>query len=641
MRSLGSSGSNRLGASISFNDESYNLYPALGDRLEARKSEGAKWRPAVVSRVLPGGMFDVEFNNGDFASNIRRLDLRSSDANTSMTAKKRAAYLEEKRSQSGNEMSSRFMKGDKVACYWYRGSSLGAPKVNQRPKSGIILCFNSDGTYTIEFELDGDIIDDVPEAHVKDWAVGTEDLRHSVLSSSKGTASLGHDVPDHWAAVYQMGEEFARQGKIRHKVPDPDSLSGKESSVEKILKILGSSCFQDFEETFQKYDRYNDGEIDFQSVLLGFGDLGATANESELRFWTKKYSDGRRQLKVFDISDFILSYANIFHPVSLQKSSIRADETLGRSLRLSGEWKALGGFARNFGKRQLQDLERAFDSYAEKDVERKGSLRASNILEAFHKVGRAVTVTRLTEYMDDADIKPQDMLSLADFVAVFSFFFSPTSSTTKISGRSESATRGHVLTISEVSVQVLQEERWRGSPDQTNAFIRRLCSSRTDSVIDCITRVRDAFEALDTEERGEVSSSELAALLKNASVASSNVSSTLATFKAKLDRQARGTFSLPELFEQFGLALQELSESSISIAEAFAMLRMHLSATDVRAAADVVSKIIDNLVEHSSDPKYWHVNIRNEVGTADQKNYARNMFTLYLISDSMQSFMNF
>ena len=614
MRSLFGTSSRSNSEKSRLNSSSAGLLPLVGDEVEARNNDTAKWRAAVVYRLTSRGTYDVEYYNGDFGTDIHRFDIRCINSHHSKASVKRMAYLEDKVSKSGGGDNSTYRKGDKVACYWYRASSLGAPKFNQRPKSGIILCFNSDGTYTIELELDGNVIDDVAEEHIKNWTAGIEDLRPSILSSSNRGTRQGSQVFDKWTAVFDMGRKFVKQGKLRHNVPAPDSLPDKgQNSEEKIQNILGSDCVQDFGDTFQKYDRYNDREIDFDSVLLGFRDLGAEADASELRAWTKKCSEGGRQQKVFDLSDFILSFANIFHSASPQHSTMQADESLGRSLRLSGEWKSLGGFARNFGKKQLQDLERAFDSYAERDVEGNCSLRASNILEAFHKVGRAVTVTRLTEYMNDADVRPQDMLSLADFVAVFSFFFSPTSSSSSTSGRSLSASRGQLLTMSEISVQVLQEERWRGSPDQTNAFIRRLCSSRTDATVDCIIRVRDAFEALDTEGQGEVSSSELKTLFRNAMAASSSVDHTLTAFKAKLDRQARGTVSLPELFEQFGLALQELSESSVSIAEAFAMLRMRLSAVDVRAAADVVMKVIDNLLEHSNDPKYWHVNIRNEV----------------------------
>ena len=44
------------------------------------------------------------------------------------------------------------------------------------------------------------------------------------------------------------------------------------------------------------------------------------------------------------------------------------------------------------------------------------------------------------------------------------------------------------MTLSEVAVQVLQEERWRGTVDQTNAFVRRLCAGRSEAIAVCVGR---------------------------------------------------------------------------------------------------------------------------------------------------------
>jgi hypothetical protein len=43
------------------------------------------------------------------------------------------------------------------------------------------------------------------------------------------------------------------------------------------------------------------------------------------------------------------------------------------------------------------------------------------------------------------------------------------------------------------------------------------------------------------------------------------------------------------------------------------MLRMYLPSADVRAAADIILKILDNVLEHDSDSKYWRINVHNEV----------------------------
>lgn len=169
------------------------------------------------------------------------------------------------------------------------------------------------------------------------------------------------------------------------------------------------------------------------------------------------------------------------------------------------------------------------------------------------------------------------------------------------------------MTISEISVQVMQEERWRGTADQTNSFLRRLSSGRSEAAVGCLCRLRDSFEAFDPKELGEVSLTNLADVIKKAKVTSPGISRSMVAFKLKLERQGLASFTLPEFFEHFGIEIQELSKASVSVAESFAMLRMHLSAADVRAAADCVLRVIDTLLEHPSDPKYWQVNIRNEV----------------------------
>ena len=126
-------------------------------------------------------------------------------------------------------------------------------------------------------------------------------------------------------------------------------------------------------------------------------------------------------------------------------------------------------------------------------------------------------------------------------------------------------------------------------------------------------RVRDAFEAFHSRNQGEVSLSDTAAVLKRAQLAGPGIAQSVTAFKLKLDRQSRGTFALPELYEHFGLDIQELSDASVSVSAAFSMLKMTLTAADVRAAADLVLRIIDSLLQHPNDPKYWQVDVRSEV----------------------------
>ena len=70
-----------------------------------------------------------------------------------------------------------------------------------RPKAAVVLRFNSDNTYTVEMELDGSIIDDVPLDKIKLWGEATEDLR-------PGAGGKSAPIPDMWIAVTVMAQKW-------------------------------------------------------------------------------------------------------------------------------------------------------------------------------------------------------------------------------------------------------------------------------------------------------------------------------------------------------------------------------------------------------------------------------------------------
>ena len=72
--------------------------------------------------------------------------------------------------------------------------------------------------------------------------------------------------------------------------------------------------------------------------------------------------------------------------------------------------------------------------------------------------------------MIDADVRPQDVLTLADFVSVYCFFFGPSSN--NFSDKPiELPSKLTQLSLSEIAIQTLQEERWRGTADQVNTIV--------------------------------------------------------------------------------------------------------------------------------------------------------------------------
>jgi Ca2+-binding EF-hand superfamily protein len=581
-------------------DDDYDY--RIGDLIEV-KIDGA-WKSGEVLRVRLNGTFNIELDNGNKESNVRKSNLRQkrTSSRSKNGSENRLKFYSSDRSNKENRPS--YSKGEKVACYWYRANQYGASKYNSVPKAAIILRFNSDNTYTVELEKDGLLIDDVTPEHLKDWSEGTEDLR-------PGAHQNKDKKNNKWAAVIEMARDFVDKGKIQHNVPTLDSIIRLEDDkpIDLLERILTTRVVDDFTEAFKEEDRYGDKEINVESLLIAFQTLGGRASLAEVRAWTKKNDPNGRSQLTFNVSDFIFAYANIFFPVSGPELDKKNSNMLGKSLRMSGEWRDLSGFANSFGAKLMKSLEKSFDNFATKDELGSSKIFARDILQAFHRMGYAVTITRLQEWMIDSDIRPQDTLTLADFASIFSFFFSP--STNSKLNEIDTVNRTN-MTLSEIAIQTMQEDRWRGNLEQTVSFIRRLNAGRSEALVNTITRIRDAFESQDSEKNGENSVDLIGDLFRVAKVSATMIELFLTKFSDRLQQQNRGFYSLPEIFEHFGLIIEESADAAVSIAEVFAMLRLHCNTNTVRLAADMSLKIIDNILKNPSEIKYAQVNIKSE-----------------------------
>jgi Ca2+-binding EF-hand superfamily protein len=387
--------------------------------------------------------------------------------------------------------------------------------------------------------------------------------------------------------------------------------------------VLGDNVVDDFKDIFDKYDRHDDGVLELNDALEGFDEMGGKATLHELRKWIKLSIGVNNRMKTsLNLSEFILAYANLFFPAEFDLAEMtKQDENklLGRSLRLNGEVRDMAAFAAKFGKKLLRELESAFDKFATTERNQSSSdenpkMLARDIISCFLSMGKAITVTRLLEWMNEADISPQDKLSLADFAVVYSYFFHPTVSDMERKNK-EGANNPFVrMTLSEIAIQVLQEERWKGSTNQTILFIQRLSAGRSDMVVGCIEKLREAFDALDSNNTGEVSITKIDDLFQFSGISnSSTIKASIQKFCVRIEQQGRENFIFPEIFENFGSFIQEHADASLGIAEAFAMLRMHCSLSDIRSAADMSLRIIDNILNNTGDSKYWQINVQSQV----------------------------
>jgi Ca2+-binding EF-hand superfamily protein len=603
---------------------------AVGSVVEAQYGGRSRWYRGVIARVRVNGTYDIDYDDGEkevrvdkalvrlVAPSGGRSDEGKGGSDRDRARPKRDSYeLEDGARRSAtlsrsHDYDSEFRQGDRAATYWYRPSKFGAARHCAEPCACVVMRYNSDNTYTVELEKDGSIVDDVPATELRPWALANQDLDPRKTGRLARAAQVEEDK---WAAVVQLAEARVRRGDTRHRVPtlaevdaDLRNVDSRTRGLRKLECICGDDTISDFRAAFEREDEYRDGDLDLAAAQSAFRRLGGEASELELRAWAADHGSGGRPLKHLDFVQFMLAFASLFHPA---KSASSAEvKHLARSLQLSGEWKDLGAFARSFGARQLKEIERIFDAVAAQDASGTPRVLARDILEAFHRLGRSVTVTRLQEWMVDSDVRPMDALSLADFVSVFCFFFGPSSAQrSEMAATGATSSSGVRLSLAEVAVQVMTGERWTGSKEQTVSLVQRLCAGRGEALTTLVCAVRDAFEALDDAQVGEVYLQNAGQVLSKAGVAPARAETALKTFREKMDRQGRVAFFLPEVFEAFGAVLEESQRGgSVSIAEAFAMLRLYLSHTEVHAAADLAVRVVDNILGHPKDPKYWQIN---------------------------------
>ena len=103
-------------------------------------------------------------------------------------------------------------------------------------------------------------------------------------------------------------------------------------------------------------------------------------------------------------------HGNAYIALTLEPYDIFHCQFIGRrSLRLTDDTKDLAIFARRFGQKQLKELEAAYDSFATTHTAGSGggsekgqmSMACRDLMEMFLSMGRAVTITRLMEWMDE------------------------------------------------------------------------------------------------------------------------------------------------------------------------------------------------------------------------------------------------
>ncbi|RYH28863.1 hypothetical protein EON65_10590 [archaeon] len=472
--------------------------------------------------------------------------------------------------------------GSAARCYWYRSSKYGAAKLNKEFKNVLILHANKDNTYTVEFD-DGSVLDDVPEKYLKT----VKDLDKELLK----------------AVVIMRREEDSSSEGSTNDMDDLLSATGMAQD-EKVERILGRRLLEE-------YDKYYDTCLRELSTHWNYNDLTralkmtgglSQLNPTSTEIWVKTHMS-HHSLKTIEFWHFILIYANIkYSSSSSDLSSTRDVSKLGRTL---NEKSYLKKFQQTYGNRMLVELEDTFYKFAEKQVEEQ-KMPARSLMDAFVSLGKAITVSKLSGWMAEADVHMHDYLSLADFAAAYGNLFPLRLEKTKQSGV--------VLldSLSNVASQIMREERWSGSEAQVQDLITRLCAGRSDAVVNVIGKIRNAFELLDREKHGYLPSSYIHKIFHETQITPNEISSLIIKFLTRMESSASASFSLIEVFEFFGSCLQQYAESILSVGEATSLLRLRLDNNAVYKALKLSLSVAENILDHPTERKYWFVNIDAE-----------------------------
>ena len=156
-----------------------------------------------------------------------------------------------------HESAAQFKNGEHVACYWYRKSKYSRACKQAAPKPAFVLRYNSDDSYTVELELDSDIIDDVPEECLKNWTTVRDELHVRVKRHEEEDKEGAEKEVADAASVPSVAKAFAM---FRLK----DLFADAKAAAAMVLKILDNIVRNPDQ---PKYWRININNEEFNTVV--------------------------------------------------------------------------------------------------------------------------------------------------------------------------------------------------------------------------------------------------------------------------------------------------------------------------------------------------------------------------------------
>lgn len=450
-----------------------------------------------------------------------------------------------------------------------------------------------------------------------------------------------------WECLEAMAiDSYERRNQVGRR-PSLKFAASERDELRRLELLLPSDDVQRLRSAFESADSMRDSELDVEDTLVALAHLGRSASRADVQGYLK-FRGKRRTLGFLD---FCKCLARLFHePSNSTVGAVKAVRCAIENKEDVAEW------ARALGKARLLEMETAYRKrcepcpYTNDESATRGEARiglpARLIRDVFRDLGHDITPPRFSVVLHEAGFGHDDCITFVQFINLFHTLFAAHArrggggllgSGSQLQQTSNLVEDSSLRPMAEIAAVVFAEGRWVGTATDHSSLVRRLCVGRPPNVQELICRARDEFEKRDVNRTGvlspEQARSVVAALKldvgdgpmrnvvhrlfhntgreKNRKEAKSSSKETDSNDE-EMERESRAV-SMPEFFAIAGPLIEAASESTLTVASAFARLRIKCTPSEVRAAGELAAQYLRNVLAHPRENRRWRVAVTNRI----------------------------
>lgn len=437
---------------------------------------------------------------------------------------------------------------------------------------------------------------------------------------------------------YERRDQIGRRPSLKFAISERDELRRLEL-------LLPSDDVRRLRNAFESADSMRDGELDVEDTLVALAHLGRSATRADVQGYLKV----RGKRRTLNFIEFCKCFARLFHGPS--KSTLGAVKAVQRAIMNKED---VAEWARALGKARILEMETAYrkrcatSTYSNDKSATLGEARIGlpvrHIRDVFRDLGHDITPARFSVVLHEAGLGHDDSVTFVEFTNLFHALFATSArcgsggllgSGSQVQQTSNLVEEGALRPLAEIAAVIFAEGRWLGTAADHVSLIKRLCVGRPPNVQELICRARDEFEKRDVDQKGALSPEQarsVVATLKldvgdrpmrnvvhrlfhnsgqDKSRREKKSSSKEADSNDEKEERDIRAVSMPEFFAMAGPVIEAASESTSTVASAFARLRIKCPPSEVRAAGELAAQYLRNVLADPRENRRWRVAITN------------------------------